>query len=149
MVDRFERFSYAIFEIYRCWHRLASEEMAKYDLKGPYAVYLTALDRCPEGITAAQLCDVCGRDKADVSRAMARMEETGLVQRCGDGNGYRAKLMLTSKGKFAADQVKGRAAVAVELAGRGFSDAERGVFYQVLETITENLQNLTKEGLPE
>ena len=62
---------------------------------------------------------------------------------------HRMKLLLTPEGKRAAGQVKGRAAVAVELAGGGFSDADRETFYQVLETITEKLQNLTKEGLPE
>lgn len=30
MVDRFERFSFAISEISRCWHKLAAEEMEKY-----------------------------------------------------------------------------------------------------------------------
>ena len=29
MVERFERFSYAISEISRCWHKIAGEEMQK------------------------------------------------------------------------------------------------------------------------
>ena len=32
MVERFARFSLAIFEISRCWHRLAAEEMAAYEI---------------------------------------------------------------------------------------------------------------------
>ena len=43
MIDRFERFSYAISEISRCWHRIAGEEMGKYDLKGPFSVYFTII----------------------------------------------------------------------------------------------------------
>ena len=66
MVDRFERFSFSVFEISRCWHKLAAEEMAKYDLKGPHAIYLTVLQHNPEGLTAARICELCGRDKADV-----------------------------------------------------------------------------------
>ena len=63
MVDRFERFSLAIFEISRCWHKLAAEEMAKYNLKGPHAMYLTTLCKYPEGITAPMICQYCGKDK--------------------------------------------------------------------------------------
>ncbi len=146
MLNRFERFSYGIFEISRCWHRLAAEEMEKYGLKGPYAVYLLALQRSTDGITAAQLCEMCARDKADVSRAVRAMEEKGMIRR--EGSSYRALLKLTPTGEQAAQHVCQRASVAVELAGKGFSDAEREVFYQVLETITVNLQTLSKEGLP-
>jgi len=146
MLERFERFSYGIFEISRCWHRLAAEEMEKYGLKGPYAVYLLALWRSNDGITAAQLCEICARDKADVSRAIHAMEEKGLV--CREGNSYRALLKLTSAGETAAQHVCQRASIAVEHAGKGFSDRHREIFYQVLDTITANLQVLSKEGLP-
>lgn len=146
MLKRFERFSYDIFEISRCWHKLAAEEMAKYDLKGPYAVYLLTLYRNEAGVTAAQLCELCARDKADVSRAVRAMEEKGLIRR--EGNSYRALLKLTEAGSLAAEHVCRRASVAVEQAGKGFSDGEREVFYRVLDTITANLQTLSKKGLP-
>lgn len=146
MIQRFERFSYGIFEINRCWHKLAAEEMEKYGLKGPYAVYLIALARSETGITAAQLCELCGRDKADVSRAIRMMEEKGLV--CREGTNYRALLKLTPEGQQAAAHVKKRASLAVEHAGKGFSQEERAIFYQVLDTITVNLQALSRDGLP-
>lgn len=150
MVDRFERFSYAIFEISRCWHKLAAEEMAKYGLKGPHAIYLLTMRRHENGLTAAQLCDLCARDKADVSRAVAVLEEKGLVVREGvNSNLYRAALKLTDDGKEAARQVCMRAATAVEHAGKGVSDADRRIFYNALDAITANLQSLSKEGLPE
>lgn len=147
MVDRFERFSFAIFEISRCWHKLAAEEMEKYGLKGPYAVYLITMARYPEGVTAAQLSELSGRDKADVSRAMSQLEEKGLIMREGKGP-YRAQLKLTEEGKKAAAHVCRRAAVAVEHAGKGISDTHREIFYAALESITANLQLLCKEGLP-
>jgi len=149
MIERFARFSFAIFEISRCWHKLAAEEMAAYGLKGAHAIYLIAMQRYDGGVTAAQLCEISGRDKADVSRAVALMEEKGLLVREGTGSMYRAQLRLTELGKEAATLVCRRAAVAVEHAGKGFSQEHRAVFYEVLETITANLQVLTKEGLPE
>ena len=149
MLKRFARFSLAISEIDRCWHKLAAEEMAKYELNSPHAVYLTTLYKFEEGITAAKLGELCCKNKADVSRMVAILEKKGLVTKeTAGGNVYRAKLLLTEEGKRAAEHVQQRAAVAVELAGSGMTDEEREVFYRCLERITTNLQTLSKEGLP-
>lgn len=150
MLERFERFSLAIAEIDRCWHKLAAEEMAKYDLNSPHAVYLNTLYQYEEGITAARLSELCCKNKSDVSRMVSIMEKKGLVKKetVGD-NAYRARLKLTEEGKAAAEHVQKRAAVAVELAGKGVSDEDRAVFYSVLETIAANLHTLSKEGLPQ
>lgn len=150
MLNRFARFSLAIAEIDRCWHKLAAEEMAKYDLNSPHAVYLNTLYQYPEGITAAKLGELCCKNKADVSRMVTILEKKGLVRKeAVGGNLYRAKLLLTDDGKLAAEHVQGRAALAVELAGSGMTDAERETFYRCLEQITANLQTLSKEGLPQ
>ena len=150
MLNRFARFSLAISEIDRCWHKLAAEEMAKYDLNSPHAVYLNTLYQYPEGITAAKLGELCCKNKADVSRMVTILEKKGLVRKeAVGGNLYRAKLLLTDDGKLAAEHVQGRAALAVELAGSGMTDAERETFYRCLEQITANLQTLSKEGLPQ
>lgn len=149
MLNRFARFSLSIAEIDRCWHKLAAEEMAKYGLNSPHAVYLTTLYQYSDGITAAKLGELCCKNKADVSRMISILEQKGLVRRdAAGGNRYRARLLLTEEGKQAAEQVQGRAALAVELAGSGMTDGEREVFYRCLERITANLQTLSREGLP-
>lgn len=149
MLDRFTRFYLAIGEIRRCWHKLAGEEMADYGLNSPHAVYLHTLYQHPEGITAAKLGELCCKNKADVSRMVAILEEKGMLRREAVGeNLYRARLCLTSAGIAAAQQVRSRAALAVELAGEGLSDEDRETFYRCLEQITANLQSLSREGLP-
>lgn len=75
MVERFERFTLAIFEIYRCWHRLAEEELSAYGLKGAHATYLTVLYRYEDGLTGPQLCEMCGKDKSDLSRAVVILQK--------------------------------------------------------------------------
>lgn len=77
------------------------------------------------------------------------LEKKSLVRKeAVGGNLYRAKLLLTDEGKYAAEYVQERAALAVELAGSGMTNEEREVFYRCLELITTNLQTLSKEGLP-
>ena len=150
VIDRFERFSYAISEISRCWHRIAGEEMREYDLKGSYSVYFTVLYRVADGVTAAQLAELCSRDKADVSRAMALLEKKGLVDRDGPtGKSYRARLKLSDSGKELARHINRKAEAAVERASMGLTDDKRAIFYEALKLITVNLQNISRGGLEE
>lgn len=150
MLDRFERFSFAISEISRCWRKLASEELAKYGLKSPHATYLTTMYKYPDGITVPQFCEVSGKDKSDASRMIAILEEKGLARKkVVGGSLYRGLWVLTEEGRAAAEQVSHRAGHAVELAGKDLSDETREMFYQALASITANLSKLSKEGIPE
>lgn len=145
MIDRFERFSFAISEIYRYWHKIAADVMEQYGMKGPYAVYFTTLYQYPQGLTAARLAELCGKDKADVSRAVTAMEGKKLLRK--EGSSYRAMLTLTEEGEAVARQVNEKAMTAVTYGGRGLTNKQREVFYHCLDTIASNLQILSKEGL--
>ncbi len=148
MIDRFERFSSAISEISRHWHKIAAEEMEKYGLKGSHSVYLVTMSHCPEGVTAPQLCALCGKDKSDVSRMMSMMEKKGLVKKEGiHQNNYRGVFKLTEAGQEAADFVRHRASLAVDLAGKNLTEQQRRLFYETLDTIVMNLRSISKEGL--
>lgn len=148
MISKYELFSASVSSLYRDIQRIERRETAKYGMKGPHAQCLLAMSRYPEGITATQICDICEKDKAAVSRTLAELEENGLVLRTArNGSRYRALLTLTEKGKDAARTVNEKAQIAVELAGAGLDDAQREVFYTVLDVIAGNLHTICKEGL--
>lgn len=150
MVDRFERFSLAIGEVYRLWHKVSADEMEKYGLKGPHAIYLTTMLRHKDGITATQLCEICGKDKADVSRAMAMMVKKGMVAKeSADQSTYRGLLKLTPEGEKAAKLVQRRVCLAAEFAGKELTQEKRAVFYEALELIVTNLREMCKTGIPQ
>lgn len=150
MLDRFERFSLSIFDITRHWHKITSDEMEKYGLKGPHSIYLLAMHQHPEGVTATQLGELCGRDKADVSRMVSILENQGLVIREGvTKNLYRGLLKLTESGTAAAEFVCQRVMVAVELASKGLDETSRKIFYDAMELIAGNLRRISSNGLPE
>lgn len=149
MLERYELFSASVFRIYRDIQRIQREEMEKYGLKGAFAPYLSILQRYPEGITSARLCEICDKDKAAVSRAVAEMELKGLLSRRSAGdNAYRARLCLTEAGLTAAEHVSRRAVLAVEAAGKGLSEEQRAVFYGALGQIADNLHTISREGIP-
>ena len=148
MLERFEKFSLAIAEISRFWHKIAGEELAKYGLKSSHITYLLTLYRYPEGLTAPKLAELCGRDKADVSRMLSILESKGLVRKESTGTSrYRGLLLLTDEGKTVASALSERAERAEERAGDGLTDENRVIFYESLDTITNNLRKISQEGL--
>ena len=148
MLDRFSRFSLAIGEIYRYWHQLTAGEMAEFGLKGPQCTYLLQISMHPDGLNGQQLVEMCGKDKADVSRSMAFLESKGMVYKENANQKYRGVYKLTEAGKAAADYVRNRASLAVEMAGKDLSEEERNIFYDALDSIKENLRSLSEKGIP-
>jgi len=149
MIERFERFSVAIAEISRYWHKITAAEMEKYGLKGTHSVYLAAMARHPEGLTAGQICELCCKDKSDVSRSMSMMEKKGLVMKEGlHQNLYKGVFRLTEAGIAAAEYVNRRASLAVAMAGRELTDESRAMLYAALESIAGNLRDIGENGLP-
>ena len=150
MIERFERFSFAVSEISYHWHKLSADEMKKYGLKSTHSVYLLTLLKHPDGLTSPQLCELCGKDKSDVSRMMAILEEKGYVKKEGIyQNLYKGVFKLTDEGVRVAESVQLRAALAVEYAGKDMTEEERVIFYTAFESIANNLKTLNKEGIPE
>ena len=148
METRYELISGSVSSMYHDIQKIERMEMAKYGLKGPHAQCLLAMKRHPEGITAARLCEVCDKDKAAISRTLGELEAAGMVRRENrNGSRYRANLVLTDQGRLAAEAVVEKARLAVELAGTGFDEAQREVFYRVLSIIAGNLHRLCRQGL--
>ena len=103
-----------------------------------------------QGITAAELCGICEKDKAAISRTLAELEEAGMITRL-DPNGkrYRSRLYLTEQGKMVAKQVDDRVHQAVSQVSEGYDVKTREIFVHVLNMIADNLQELSKKGLQE
>lgn len=150
MIGRFEQFYNAISSIQHSITRIERVEMEKYGLKGPHAQCMLVMDRNPEGITAAELCTICGKDKAAISRTLSELVQSGMITRL-DPNGkrYRSRLYLTERGKAVAKQVDDRVHMAVSQVSALYDVESREVFVHVLDRIAVNLQELCKQGLDE
>ena len=148
MIGRFEVFTLGLSEIMSSWNKIASDEMSTFGLKGSYVIYLIALYKHHEGLTAANLSEMCSRDKAEVSRAVKVLESKDLVVRENTTiNGYRAKITLTEQGREATKALRERVKLAVEKGGDGLTEEQRESFYNALEIISANLKKISKEGL--
>ena len=146
MDNRFEHFTLDIFTISRYWNKIATDEMKKYGLRGTHALYLLLLDRYEGDITAAKLADLCQRDKADVSRALADFQKKEILEPY-NGSRYRITPKLTPLGRTIAAQIRERAAVALDLASQGITDEMRENMYHCLDLISANMREICEGGL--
>lgn len=148
MADRFSHFSLNIFKIAHYWNAIAADEMKTYGIKGIYGLYLLVLSQYPDGLTASQLTQLCGRDKADVSRAMTKFKDMELIK-MHSASGYRDILTLSAKGVELAAAIQERAELALEIAGQDIAQENREILYQSLDSIVEQLEVMSQKGLPE
>lgn len=148
MIDRFGRFSLSIFEISKYWHKLAADALDAYGLKSAHALYLTSIYKHPQGMTTAQLCEECGKDKSDASRMIAILEKKGYVQKQEvNGSRYGGTWVLTDSGREIAREVTSLASRMVAEASKDLTDEARENLYKSLDSILTNLRNITQKGI--
>ena len=113
--------------------------MTEYGLKGSHVMCLFFLHQHGEGLTAAQLCQLCAEDKAAISRNLASLSKKGLIS-ADETKKYRALITLTDKGEEIAKKLDGLIETWVEVVGKGLSNQDRAIFYHGLDVISTNLR---------
>lgn len=146
MVDRFERLTSGISQIYKNIQRIKKCRMNEIGLKGSHVMCMYYLSNHPEGLTATDLCEICKEDKAGISRILSDLAKNGFIcYESVNDKKYRAKAVLTSKGRSCAAQVNDMIKRATEKGGSGITEKEREIFYRVLFQISENLNQICTE----
>ena len=142
MEERFEIFTVLMAKIRRNVQRVKTEEMAEYNLKSPQVSCLYNLYK-HDSLTATELCELCGEDKAAISRSVVQLEKEGYV-RYDDAakKHYKSNIFLTESGKKVACEVVKKIDGYIDLVGSGLSERERLIFYKSLYTISNNLEKI-------
>ena len=143
MISRYERLLGVTTEISKLISKISAIEMKRYGLRGSWARYLLLIKEHDGTVTAARLSTLSSRNKADVSRSLAELEEQGLVERTSSA-AYRAKLTLTPKGREIAEALYARASEIVEAASEGIGDEDRKILYAALARLSKNLSEISK-----
>ena len=85
-------------------------------------------------------CQRCDLDPAMISRVLADLVRSGLVQKCGAPGKYNAIYRLTEAGRDRAVRVRAVVADVSRRADEGIDPGELAIFYKVLAQLTENLE---------
>lgn len=144
MLQRFQDFVTGITVCYKYIQRIKNAEMTEFGLKGIHVSCLFYLHCNPDGLTAAQLCQLCAEDKATISRIVADLRAKGYIQPFG-GKNYRAPLLLTQSGNALAQQMLPLIESWVSVGGQGLTDDQRDTFYQSLASIAHQLGTKLEE----
>ena len=138
MIKRFQSFVTGITVCYTYRQKIKSTEMTEFGLKGTHAMCLFFLHHNKDGLTAAQLTELCAEDKAATSRTVSELQQKGYIT--DSEKKYRAKLFLTESGVKVASEIDALIEQWVSLGGDGLSEDERQTFYYALEMIAGNLR---------
>jgi len=93
-----------------------------------------------DGCTHRELAQHMGIEAATLGRLVDRMEQEGLLKRCGSVTDRRGKhLNLSSAGKKAVEHIRSHAAVLRKAILSGSSKHDIGVSIDVLGRIRDNL----------
>lgn len=121
--------------------------MSHYGLKGSHAQCILVLFNS-DGLTATDLCMMCDKDKAAISRTVTELESAGYIEKKQNGGGiYRVKFILTKKGEELARELSDVASVAVKKANIGIDEKELLSFYNTIDHFAKNLDDISKEDL--
>ena len=145
MQERFETFTVLIANLARCIYRIKTEEMAEFDLKSSHVSCIYYLYK-QESMTAKELREVCGEDKANISRAIKYLETNGYVY-CESSaqKRYLDAFRLTEKGREIGARISVKKDHILDLASVGIEESEREIMYRSLAIINNNLNKICSD----
>ena len=120
--------------------RIKASGMSRIELKAGHTLVLCQLDAAPDGYRFSELTERCDLDPAMISRVLADLVRSGLVQKCGAPGKYNAIYRLTEAGRDRAVRVRAVVADVSRRADEGIDPGELAIFYKVLAQLTENLE---------
>ena len=144
MKERFKNFTVLIAKISRSIRKIKTEEMREYNLKSPHVSCLYYLNKV-DILTAKELCDICGEDKAAISRSIEYLEKNGyLVCDSNLKKRYKSPLMLTEKGRNISALIVKKIDAILDMASVGLAEENRVIMYDSLALISNNLEKFCK-----
>ena len=148
MKERFQTFTVLITGIHRSIRRIKMSAMTVFHLKACHVSCIYYLHK--DGpLTAAELCELCEEDKANVSRALDYLEENGYLAPRPSRRRYRIPLELTEKGSEVGRYIAERIDDVLQVSSAGVCEADLAIMYESLATIGKNLQNICDSNITE
>lgn len=146
MKERFQTFTVLISKISRNIRKIKNQEMAEYGLRSVHVTCLYYL-YSSDALTATDLCERCEEDKATISRGLDFLEEKGfIVCKSSLAKRYKAKLILTEKGKEVGKKIHDKINFVLDEICIDLTEEQRAEFYKSLAIISDSLE-LCAEGI--
>ena len=145
MEERFQAFTVLVSNLNRCIYKIKTEEMAEYNLKSSHVSCIYYIYRY-SSLTPKELCDLCGEDKANISRALKYLEENQYLVINNDSNKkYQRPIVLTENGVKIGKHLSEKINEILSIASEGLSEEKRNIMYEGLSLINNRLNKICDE----
>jgi DNA-binding MarR family transcriptional regulator len=145
MDERFQTFTVLVANLNRCIYKIKTEEMAEYNLKSSHVSCIYYIYRYGS-LTPKELCDLCGEDKANISRALKYLEENQYLVINNDSNKkYQRPIVLTENGVKIGKHLSEKINEILSIASEGLSEEKRNIMYEGLSLINNRLNKICDE----
>ena len=145
MNERFETFTVLVSNLNRCIYRIKTEEMAEFNLKSSHVSCLYYIFK-HGALTAKELCDLCGEDKANISRALKYLEDNDyLIFNSSSSKKYQRPIELSFKGYKVGKSISKKIDDILNYASMGLTEEKRKIMYEGLNLINDRLNQLCDE----
>ena len=145
--ERYKQFTNLITNISRSISKIKKIEMANFGLKGKQVQCLFVLHNQEKGATVSELAEMCGEDKASISRTIHELEDQDyLYLDTNEKQKYKNHVRLTEKGAKMAKIVFERVSDFASKVGMGTTDSERRAMYRTLTRYSHNLDKAIEEA---
>ena len=142
MEERFQAFTVLVSNLNRCIYKIKTEEMAEYNLKSSHVSCIYYIYRYGS-LTPKELCDLCGEDKANISRALKYLEENHYLIINNDSNKkYQRPIVLTENGVKIGKHLSEKINEILSIASEGLSEEKRNIMYEGLSLINNRLNKI-------
>ena len=143
--ERFFRFSIAMEAIIKKLQKFKNSRVSSYGLHSMHVMFLCSLYRSENGMTAGELAQSCGVDKAFISRTAGDLRKKGYVDFTeGEGRQYKKRMVLTSDGLEVMKKITHIVEETVDRATEGISPEQFEIFYNVMEKLDGNLSSIAE-----
>ena len=145
--ERFLPFILSIDRISKNIKRIKDIFMEQYQLRSAHVICLFNLVKYPEGLSLTEIADVCGVDKAFVSRVTDELSKKEYISRDKNSRGsiYKSKFVLTEQGKEISNFISKKIEKVMEDVGGEIPEHKLKIFYEVLGILDENISFELKE----
>ena len=131
--------------------RLADKKMAPYGLRSAHIMCILQLAKSKNGLSSVELSDVCGVDKAFISRITTELSEKNyIIREIGPKQGkYKTKFLLTDEGVKINTILNEIIADFIKQISKNTPVKKLEVFYDVLSSIDTELDIITNKEIDE
>ncbi len=117
---------------------------ADMNMKGVHTLWVYLLSVHPNGLTCAEIADVCSVDRSLVSREIELLRENGIAeyQEVNGRRMYNSTVRLTEKGRALAEEIEHRALGYQRTVDEGITEEELNTFYTVVQKMCDNFKKI-------